>query len=582
METTRFAFLKSARGFFLAEAGAAGLLLLAVFLGWSWGSGIWSASDWQRPTAYGDLVRSDVLQHLAFIKAARDGHFVPFASKTVPELGAPGVANWNDWPIAEEVPIALMGVAARAVGLFAALNAFLLAGHLLAALVFYGVARVSEVTRLWAWVGGVAYGLAPFLFAQSPHHPLVQWCWHVPLFLLAWGWVATEPGVRPGGRRFWAGIGIGALAGGMMVYYAAIFALLVLAGAVIGWLRARNAANLVSAAAMVGATALTFAAMNLDTWMFQAQHGANPGALVRPYQWVEVYGMGVVNWFVPLPEHAWDWFRALAERHGRNRVLADEGSYFGLVGLAALVLLVGVAVRALVRRDPQGVPIGAWQILGIGVVFVPGGLNALAGVAGFTLLRTGCRYSVVVLAIALLFAAQWMSRRRLRGWWAAGIAGGLTVLVLLDQVPRSPTDAARQEIAAEVASDRDYVAALESALPKGAAVFLIPAMEFPEAPLPGMSPSENFRSYLHSSSLRFSFGNNKGRGAEDWQKELTTMSLPGVLAELRRRGFSAVSINRAGFEDGAEGLLAALAAQGWTRRIESPRKDLVAVLPPGV
>ena len=83
------------------------------------------------------------------------------------------------------------------------------------------------------------------------------------------------------------------------------------------------------------------------------------------------------------------------------------------------------------------------------LTFTTGGLNAILGAFGFTLFRTGCRYSVVILAIALVHAAGWLSRRQRHA--EAGAASdtlrvgvitaviGLTALILWDQVPRGPT-----------------------------------------------------------------------------------------------------------------------------------------------
>ena len=104
------------------------LLIAAVSASWCYANNVWSTADWQLPATYkGPYVsrdKSDILIYSAFIRAARDGHFAPFTSKVVPELGAPYEANWNDWPYLEYVPLYLIGVLARAVGIFTALNIF--------------------------------------------------------------------------------------------------------------------------------------------------------------------------------------------------------------------------------------------------------------------------------------------------------------------------------------------------------------------------------------------------------------------------------------------------------------------------
>lgn len=541
------------------DALAALILLVAVALSWCQANDKWNASAWALPTAYGDLERSDVLQHLAFIKAASDGHFTPLRSKIVPELGAPGQANWNDWPIVEEFQIHLAGLLARAIGIFATLNFALLLGHLLAAASFYFVARYCGVAIEWAFAGGMAFGLAPFLFSQSPHHPLVQWCWHVPLLLMVWRWVATEPGVPPGSGRFWFGIGVGLLAGFQMVYYAAIFCQLVLLGALVTFARTRGVGPLLSAIAFIAAAAGAFALMNLDTWAYRWEHGPNPDALVRPFRWLEIYGLSVTNLFVPPPWHHWEFFGNFASRHAAERALADEGSYLGIAGAAALLFLTGATVAAVIRRR-----IEAWQVLWIILVFMPGGLNAIGGLFGFTFLRTGCRFSVVILAISLLFAVRQLSASGIlrRRALSVALALGACGLVFWDQAPRPPTAQEREAIARDVASDRKFAAAMESALPAGAMIFQIPVMDYPESPLANVPACDHFRPWLFSGHLRFSFGTNKGRPDDAWQRALGALPLDQVIAEVKNRGFAALTVNRNGFPDKAAALIPALQSMG--------------------
>ena len=172
-------------------------------------------------------------------------------------------------------------------------------------------------------------------------------------------------------------------------------------------------------------------------------------------------------------------------------------------------------------------------MLWIVLVFTTGGLNAIAGAFGVTMFRAGCRYAVVILAISLLYAA-----RRLTSVQAAaaaratdgtqGILWGTIVAVLglvifVDQVPRSPAAEYVNTTAAFVDSDRRFVADMEAALPANAMVFQLPVMEYPESPVPGLGSYEHFRPYLYSSGLRYSFGSQKGREREAWQKEIASM-----------------------------------------------------------
>lgn len=576
------------------DLAAAALLTLLCALAWCAANGVWSAAALSRPTAYLEPEKSDVIHALAMMKMAANGEWWPLAWKEARDLGAPGTANWNDWPFIEEMQVAVFGLLARLFGPFAGLNLAMVAGHVLAALVFYAVARVSDCTRPWAFAAALAFGVCPFIFAQSPYHITCAWVWQVPLFLPVWRWVSTEPGIALGSRRFWIACGIGFLTGLHNPYFTNALCQLTLVGAALQWLRTRKWAPLLAALAVIGAAALAFALMNVDTWTYRLAHGPNTGALVREYKWLEIYGLKIKDLFIPPLTHRWDALANFATAHRQVAPLLDEGaSYQGIVGLACLVALVATAVRDMVSGREKQVPMEAWQVLWLVLTFTTGGLNAIAGAIGFTMFRGGCRYSVVILAITLLWAA-----RRLSAWqratavgrpaqavdWRWPAAAAMACLVILaDQVPRAPTAEEAAAIARSVAADREFAAKIEAALPAGAMVFQLPVMDFPEAPLPGIPPYDHFRPYLHSTRLRYSFGSMKGREREKWQPALQAKLFEGAtidqqagvirinrgnaraaVDELRRLGFAAIYVNRNGFPDRGRGLEEALVELGYT------------------
>lgn len=583
---------------------------MTALLCWCAANDKWTTTAWAYPTAYtNDPERSDFFSNACQIKAAGNWLGVPFFWKTVPDLGAPFSANWNDFPMPDEVVMGIQALLASCLGLFAGLNASFAVAHMLAAVAFYATARLSNCNRLWSSVGGLVFGLSPFIFAQSPHHMQVAYAWPVALFPLVWRWAATPSALEFGGRRFWAAIAIACLTGVHFVYYTNIFCQLILLGAMTCAFRERSLRPLRPALAVIGAAAVGFAMMNIDSWTYQAVHGRNPGALVREYKWLEIYGLKIVDLFIPPVSHRSGAFAAFSVAHRQAAPLLDEGgSYLGIVGLAALALLVGTAVRAGLDRREREMPTEAWQVLWIILMFTTGGLNALLGSFGITMFRAACRYSIVILAIALLYAAQ-----RLTAWQqqaeegpdAAGkslafkaAAWLLCALIFWDQLPRAPAATQTAEIARQVDADREFVTTLEKTLPANAMVFQLPVMDFPESPIPGVPAYDHFRPYLFSKQLRFSFGSHKGREREKWQPALQAKLFDGAtldqqagmirvnqanakaaVDELKRLGFSAIYINRNGFPDRGKGLEDALLDLGHTKPpIRNATGDLTCII----
>jgi len=595
--------LNSEQGDRLRTWGPLALLLAIVALAWCAGNDRWSPASWGVPTAYLEPDKGDVVHAMAMMKAVGDGEFVPLAWKNVDALGAPNTANWNDWPLVEELLVTFYGLLGRLFGLFGGLNVGTIIAHLSAAAAFYIVARWEECDLPWAFVAALAYGLAPFIFAQSPFHITTEYVWHVPLFLPIWRWIATEPGIAWGSRRFWYAVAVGFIAGLQSPYWTNILCQLTLLGAGITYWRNGSWPAFKAALAVIGAAAVAFALMNLDTWTYRLTEGPNPGALSREYKWMEIYGLKLVDLVIPPPTHHSDALAAFAIRHKIGdpargippaSPLQDEGSYLGIVGLLALGWLAWTAVADAVKGRANDVPLAAWQVLWIVICFTTGGLNAILGAFGFTLFRTGQRYSIVILAIALLYAAQ-----RLTAWQRKAAAGTpaeqlrivvltaaavLGILILWDQVPRGPSREQTATIARQVEADREFTGKMEAALPAGAMVFQMPVMEFPESPLPGIPTYDHFRPYLYSKQLRFSYGSMKGREREKWQPAVQGKFFEGAsldqkagvirvneanakiaVDELKRLGFSAIYVNRNGFPDRAKGLEEALLALGYDK-----------------
>src|SRR4051812_20642668 len=75
------------------------LVALVVTLIWCWVFHRFTAADWKVPNDY----TGDSLFTLAWTKAASDGEFLPIISKTNRYLNAPFIANWNDFPLSEDM-----------------------------------------------------------------------------------------------------------------------------------------------------------------------------------------------------------------------------------------------------------------------------------------------------------------------------------------------------------------------------------------------------------------------------------------------------------------------------------------------
>ncbi|MFM8634179.1 MAG: hypothetical protein ACKOEX_05130, partial [Planctomycetia bacterium] len=355
--------------------------------------------------------------------------------------------------------------------------------------------------------------------------------------------------------------------------------------------------------------------LNLDTITYRLTHAADiAGATLianREYRWMDIYGFKLVDLFIPQITHHSSAMARFGLQHRQASVLNDEegSGYIGLLGIGCLFLLTAAAIRATVEGRSKDVPIEAWWVLWIVLMFNTGGLNStIAAFTGFTLFRTGIRYSIVILLVSLLYAAgrmtTWQAKAATRmpaetlriATLTAAVGGCL--LVLWDQLPRSPAPQQVAAIATAVNSDRAFVAAIEATLPPGpdgkkAMVFQLPVME--GLPVPGVPTSDHCRPYLYSRQLHYSYGaagetlawqkavqRTLFQGAEiDRQQEIVRLHEPNAaqaVEQLKEKGFAAIYVNRNGYPDGGKGLRETMAKLGYADVIESPAGDLMCAV----
>jgi len=563
------------------------LLVLAVAC-WCYFTGRTSVRAWQVPLEYGMKgADGDAQGVLAYFKAAQEGDFHPVGIIKASRLSAPYQAAWSDVPIVEKWEYYLPGVLARFVGLFAAANASIMAAQVLACLCFYLVARLMNCKWWWAFAGGLVFGFSQFAMARSLHHMNVTHFWYVPFCVLIADWTTRNEMGDSRGQRYAFALFASFYMGTLNPYYTNMFLQLVLLGAFYQYFR-QGWKPVLQAAGIVGASALGFLVMNLDTFAYHLKHGSNPGGLVRPYIWLELSALKFVDMLVPPPDHPlFGWMgQAYYGLPGKAGMVAfpcevPPSCYLGLLGLGCLLWLAIVSVRRLVAEPGRNLPVEAWQVLWILAYSAVGGLNCLAGVLGVNLFRSSTRYCIFILPILLLFAIKRLSKKRMDIEVGIAAAGICALVALWDQTPPvAEAEAAITEVATVVDSDREFAQKIEARLPKGAMVFQIPIMEYPESPAPGMPSYDHFRPYLHSKDLRFSFGGIKGRPWLEWQKDLGQQkhSFQDIVRAVESYGFAAVYVSRNGFQDKGEAILQAFKQLGYTEVIENKLGDLFCVM----
>ncbi|MDP3073363.1 MAG: hypothetical protein Q8N18_23935 [Opitutaceae bacterium] len=551
-------------------------LLLVTALIWAAHYERWTPEQWRLPTDY----VGDAHEMLARIKIAAESDTSPWTPQVIDRLGAPFAAHWNGYPTPDKPLMWMLGELATVTGLFAVANLGLLLAQLSAALAFYFTARWLRCRWEWAWVGALLFAYTYHTFHRGLAHFSFVFTWTVPLGLLA-VWLVAQSRLlewRSPGAVVCLGV---ALALGVSNPYNLLFWGQLLFWALVAqWFGPRRRANL-AIGLTAGAVAVgSFLISNADVWVHLDEPEGLP-LLSRNYGGTERYALKPLEMFIPPQYHRLDLLAFFGDRYKRWSDWRGEDymPYLGVIGIVGLLwLAVVTAQRIFRRRTLPGQALSAGWLLSYATV---GGLtNLLAFFVGFQVFRATSRVAIFISALVLTFLVVRLSRLTAR-WpahWRVAAALAVAAIGVLDQVPRRWPDEIRAQMNADAISDLKLGRELEAALPRGAMIFQIPVLGFPEVlPPHRLADYEHFRPYLATQTLRFSYGAAKFRSRSRWQRDVEHLPVEVLVRRLESYGFAALYLNRKGYADRAERILGELTALGYTRRVQGAGGQQVVV-----
>jgi phosphoglycerol transferase len=528
-------------------------------------------------------------------------------------LGAPFGQRLVDYPQgADSLSLLLI----RGLALFSAnpaliINLFFLGTFALCAFTAQLVLRVLGLSALSAGVAAVLFSLLAYHFFRGESHLFLSAYYGVPLtaylFLRV---LAGEPlfsrRSRSAGRiTGWASRRTALTAlicvviGSDNLYYATFAVVMLLGAAAIGALQRRRG-SLIGGLAVAALIVATVTVNLAPTLAYRHEHGANVAlerSLAGNESSNEAFALRLSNLLLPAPGARIRPLREATEEY--DHAIAPgycEACYasLGTVGdagflwltICGLLGIAGLAAMTASGRLLRDAAIGAWLAIAVGAV---GGLASLIELIFTPDVRAWNRISVLIAFFSLLAAgAQLDALKRRLGSVPRGGAIGLATLaaVLLFGVWDQTSDSyipPYRATARQWRSDEHLVRAIEARLPRGASVFELPYVPFPEGyPETAVSDQvatyatkyEPLRGYLHSRELRWSYGAVKGRAA-DWPSALAGQPLPYTLAAAGAAGFTGLWVDPAGFEPAkARRLRSALRAILQETGLSSPDGDL--------
>lgn len=545
---------RRAAGAYLAVAAVALMLVVVVLRLWE--------ADLAIPFRSGG---DTTFQQVLYKAIAENGWYSPN-----PSLGMPDGAHLEDFPMPENLYFLVIKLLTLVVRNHVVVyNLFFLLTFPLIALSATAVCRQLKLS--WAVSGfvGVLFSFLPYHFFRGQAHPMLSAYYLVPPVVLVCWWLTAEDAVffpavgagraRPrwGTRRGLAGLLICLLAGSTGIYYALFsgFFLLV-AGGWAAWARRRLYPAL-AAFVLTAFLILVVLANSLPSLVNFALHGRNLSAVVRFPAEAEVYGLKIAQLVLPAPHHRVAVLQQLMDRYWKGPLNNENsGAALGFVAAGGfLVLLAGMfRFRSAGRPDAIGELLPRLNLAGV-LLGTVGGFGSVVAILAFPAIRGYNRVSIFIGFFALVQVGILLDRLRDRTFRQGPrrfiFAGSLVVLAaaaVADQTSDAFVPHYAEARAGYQVVDA-FARRMEAALPPGGMVFQLPYLRFPEDRVNALESYAHLMTYLHTRTLRFSFGAMRGRATDRWQREISLLPVDEFVESVVVAGFSAIYLDRSGYAD---------------------------------
>jgi len=506
-----------------------------------------------------------------------------------PYLGMPFGMQYYDVPAQQDNldmgAIKLLSVFAHDPALL--LNLYFLLTFPLTALTSLLVLRTFKMSYPSAVTASILFTFLPYHFLRGEGHINLAAYWPIPLavMVMLWVWLQESDPAQGAAGAGWtrgqaaAAVMVAALLGSAFAYYFVFTCFLLWVAAIGGSVRTRSWRPLRLGFAFSGVILLSVVANVSPSLMYTWRHGANAQAVVRVANEAEIYSLKISRLLLPVTRHRLPFLAQLKDLYNRttnsahnvpnnvpggaNREPVDESdaqTLGAIAGLGFLYLLGSLLWTRKPRELVRALAMLTFSALLLGTV---GGFGTIFNFVVTAQIRCYNRISIFIaffslFAVALLLddlapaLERWLGRAGGRSLWHALLVLAL-ILGLLDQtIPQFVPP--YQKLKAEYLNDANFVAEVERSLPPGAMIFQLPYAPFPEAGwINRMGGWDLLKGYLHSKTLRWSFGTMTGRPEAGWGDQFDRESLPEAAEVLAFAGFKGIYIDRYGFKDnGAE------------------------------
>ena len=478
-------------------------------------------------------------------------------------IGAPGGFILADFPMAENAHFIVIKLLSYFIHHYAVLfNVFYLLTFPTITLTALFVLKRMHLSYPFALAASLLFALHPYHFFRGEvGHLFLASYYVVPLAVWLSVLIGTNQIVllsKGRGRLQWIGYFIACLLIGSSGVYYAVFSLffMVIAGLIAG-ISHKKYLPILQSVSLCFMISITLIVNLLPSLIYHVQYGSNAEVAARASFESELYGLKITQMLLPIDQDRLPVLARLKNKYNSTAPLITTENRFSTLGLISSIgflLLLGIILFG-VNYSKEINLISQLNLCGV-LLSTTGGFGTLFAYTLSPTIRSYGRVSIFIAFFSLyafFFVAQTLTEKY--ALFKNGLFNWIFIFLILilgvfNQTNGSFATLQNKDVITDFNQDETVVREIEHLMPKGSMVYQLPYMSFPEhPPIVSMVDYELFRPYLHSHSLKWSYGAMRGRPIAVWQENVERLPISQMIKNLSYGGYNGIFIDRNGYTD---------------------------------
>ena len=486
-------------------------------------------------------------------------------------LGAPFGQNMYDFPTSDSLNFFIIKI----ISLFShnyafILNLFYLISYPLTAISCMYVFRKLNINYIVSIFGSLIYTFLPYHFMRGEAHLFLSSYYLIPLICLVIIWICVghfrlfSYNFRTKKIEFFIqkyelvfSVIVCSLVSSAGIYYAFFACFFLIIAGISSSINFKNIGNFITSTLLIIIISCGILINISPNIIFYHKNGINNESAKRSPAEAEIYGMKITQLLLPVSGHRINSISNDKYLYNIKEPLVNENDMASLGSIGSCGFIITIFIILFLKNN-KNILYNSLGLLNISSVLLAtiGGFSSLFALIISPQIRAYNRISIYIAFFSILMFCLLLNNlvsfhrnKIIRSCLFFLFIMILLVAGLLDQTSRNfipPYDSN----SAEFIMDDNFVKRIENSVPKGSMIFQLPYVPYPEnPPVNKMSDYELLKGYLHSKTLKWSYGGMKGRKGDLWQQYITKKPIGEFVESISIAGFNGIYVDTYGYDD---------------------------------